>query len=348
MSELRIAVAGAGYIGQAHVAAIAATPGLRLSAIVDPAPAAQALADAAGVPRLDALEDLLAQHRPDGVVLATPNAMHVPQALACIAAGVPCLLEKPIAPTVAEAQTLVQAVAKHEAPVLIGHHRAHSPIMEAAAQVVRSGRLGRVVAVMGSAVFYKPDRYFEAGPWRREVGGGPILINLIHEVHNLRLLCGEVVAVQAMASHAVRQFPVEDTVAINLQFANGALGSFMLSDTAACARSWEQTSQENPAYPSYDDEDCYVVTGTQGSLSVPTLRFKGYAPGSEASWWLPFTCETLPLQRVDPILRQMAHFAQVVRGEAAPKVSAADGLANLRVTEAVVQAAQSGTLVSLT
>ncbi len=100
--------------------------------------------------------------------------------------------------------------------------------------------------------------------------------------------------------------------------------------------------------PSYDDEDCYVVTGTQGSLSVPTMRFKGYTPGSEASWWLPFTCETLPLQRVDPILRQMAHFAQVVRGEAAPKVSAADGLANLRVTEAVVQAAQSGTLVSLT
>ena len=90
---------------------------------------------------------------------------------------------------------------------------------------------------------------------------------MIHEVHNLRMLCGDIVAVQAFASNATRGFAVEDTVAINLRFANGVLGTFMLSDTAACPRSWEQTSQENKAYPTYDDEDCYVITGTNGSLS---------------------------------------------------------------------------------
>jgi predicted dehydrogenase len=88
------------------------------------------------------------------------------------------------------------------------------------------------------------------------------------------MLCGEIVAVQAFSSHATRRFPVEDTVAINVHFANGALGTFMLSDTAACARSWEQTSQENKAYSTYPDEDCYVVAGTFGSLSVPTMRLK--------------------------------------------------------------------------
>ena len=60
---------------------------------------------------------------------------------------------------------------------------------------------------------------------------------LTHEVHNLRMLCGDIMAVQAFASNATRGFPVEDTVAINPRFASGVLGTFLLSDTGACARS---------------------------------------------------------------------------------------------------------------
>src|SRR6185503_17801064 len=244
-------------------------------------------------------------------------------------------------------EKLVSAAAEKSAKVLIGHHRAHSPVMAKAKEVVDSGALGRLVAVMGSAVFLKPDEYFEEAPWRRQPGGGPILINMIHEVHNLRMLCGEIVAVQAIASHAVRGFPVEDTVAISLQFAGGALGTFMLSDTAACARSWEQTSRENKAYASYDDEDCYVIAGTNGSLSIPTMRLKTYARPEDRSWWKPFQLGRADVERADPIARQMEHFGAVIRGEAAPLVSARDGLANLRITEAIVRAAQSRASVVL-
>lgn len=347
MSQTRIAVAGAGYIGQAHMAAARASTTCTLSAVVDPSPAARATADAAGVPLYASIADLLAQQRPDGLVLATPNALHVPQALQCVDAGLPILLEKPMATTVAEGRQLVDAVARTGARVLIGHHRAHSPIMAKARQVVESGQLGRLVAVMGSATFFKPDRYFDDGPWRREPGGGPILLNMIHEVHNLRMLCGEIVSVQAFASSATRGFAVEDTVAINLRFASGVLGSFLLSDTAACARSWEQTSQENPAYPSYSDEDCYVVMGTNGSLSVPTMRLKTYPSPEARSWWKPFEVGSVGLVREDPIQRQMEHFGAVVRGEAEPLVSALDGLRNLSVTEAIVEAARSGHAVPI-
>jgi predicted dehydrogenase len=347
MIQTRIAVAGAGYIGQAHIEALLASPRCELSAIVDPSPAASAVAARTGVPLYATLDELITRDRPDGVVLATPNALHVPQGLQCIAAGLPALLEKPLATTVAEGQQLVDAVARTGARVLVGHHRAHSPIMAKARHVVASGQLGRLVAVMGSATFLKPDHYFEDGPWRREPGGGPVLLNMIHEVHNLRMLCGEIAEVQAFASNAVRGFAVEDTVAINLRFASGVLGSFLLSDTAACARSWEQTSQENPAYPSYDDEDCYVVTGTNGSLSVPTLRLKTYPRPEERSWWKPFEVGVVGLVREDPIRRQMEHFGAVVRGEAQPLVGAQDGLANLRVTEAIVQAARNGGIVRL-
>lgn len=347
MNDTRIAVAGAGAIGRAHVAAIAENKGLTLSAIVDPSPAAQALAASMGVPIYASLDELLAKDRPDGVVLATPNAWHVPQAMQCIEAQVPFLLEKPIALTVVDAERLVDKVKATKSRVLIGHHRAHSPIMAKARQVVQSGQLGRLVAVMGSATFFKPDHYFTDAPWRRELGAGPILLNMIHEVHNLRMLCGEIVAVQAISSHAVRQFPVEDTVAIVMQFDSGVLGTFMLSDTAACARSWEQTSQENKAYPSYEDEDCYVISGTNGSLSIPTMRLKTYPRVQDRSWWKPFETEVVDMIREDPIRHQMAHFGAVVRGEAEPMVSATDGLANLRVTEAIVEAARTGQKVQL-
>ena len=69
------------------------------------------------------------------------------------------------------------------------------------------------------------------------------------------------------------------------RFANGALGTFLLSDTAGSARSWEQTSRENTSYSSYDDEDAYHIVGTQGSLSVPTMRMKIFE--GERSWWEP-------------------------------------------------------------
>ncbi len=348
MTRTRIAVAGAGYIGRAHMGVAQQSEACTLSAIVDPSPAAQALAAAAGVPLYGSLDELFDKDRPDGVILATPNQLHLEHALACLAAGVPALLEKPIAPTVEEAEKLVKEVDRTGARLLIGHHRAHSPIMARARQVIEEGRLGKLVAVMGSAVFFKPDEYFADAEWRRKIGGGPILLNMIHEVHNLRMLCGDIVAVQAFSSHATRGFPVEDTVAINLRFASGALGSFMLSDTAASARSWEQTAQENKAYPTYPDEDCYVIAGTFGSLAVPTMRLKTYGKAEDRSWWKPFEVSVAAMTRDDPLRLQLEHFGRVIRGEAEPLVSARDGLQNLRITEAIAQAASAGKIVDTT
>ena len=347
MDKIRVAVAGAGYIGLAHMEVTRASPTCTLSAIVDPAPGARTAAERFGVPLFESLDALIARDRPDGVIIATPNQLHVEHALACIDAELPILLEKPITSSVAEGQRIVDAADAAGVRVLIGHHRAHSPIMAKARDVVARGTLGRLVAILGSAVFYKPEQYFNDAPWRSQNGGGPILINMIHEVHNLRMLCGEIAAVQAIASNTIREFPVEDTVTINLRFVNGALGSFMLSDTAASARSWEQTSRENKAYPTYPDEDCYVVIGTLGSLSIPTMRLKTYPSAEQRSWWKPFEEGVVGMLRDDPLKHQIEHFGAVMRGEAAPLVSARDGLANLRVTEAIATAARSGKTVEL-
>ena len=121
-------------------------------------------------------------------------------------------------------------------------------------------------------------------------------------------------------------------------FANGALGTFLLSDAAASPRSWEQTSQENTSYASYPDEDGYHIAGTRGSLSVPTMRVRS---SRHPSWWEPFDDVDGAVERSDPLANQVTHFAAVIRGEAEPICSGRDGLTTLKVVDAVVESART-------
>jgi predicted dehydrogenase len=350
-SPVRIAVAGAGLIGRRHVEEVDAGTGAELAAVVDPGPAGAELARKYGVPHHAALAELFAAGGADGVVLATPNRMHVDGGLECVAAGVPVLVEKPIGDSVAAATRLVEAGEAASVPILTGHHRNYSPIIAKTREIVRSGALGSIVAVVGTALFYKPDDYFDNdGGWRRQPGGGPLMLNLIHEVNSLLMLFGDITEVQAKTSNATRGFPVEDTTAMIFTFACGALGTFMLSDAAASPRSWEMTSQESStadkSFDSYDDEDCYHIAGTYGSLSVPTMRLKRY-PGTR-SWWERFDSSTEAVDRTDPFANQIVHFADVIRGRAAPICTGRDGLKSLIVVEAVRESARTGHPVTLT
>lgn len=349
-SKVRIAVAGAGQIGKRHIELIVKSNECALAAIVDPASAADAYAHSLGVPLYKSLSELFAKHRPDGVILATPNQMHVEQTLECVTAGVPVLVEKPLAHTLEAGIRLCAATEAANVPVLVGHHRRHSSIMAKAVEIIESGMLGKIVAVVGTVLFYKAENegYFDgAFSWRREPGGGPILLNMIHEIGNLRSLCGEIVAVQAFTSNATRNFLVEDTAAVALRFANGALGTFMLSDTAASDRSWEHTSGEDPRYAKAhtDEDDCYLIAGTFGSLAIPTMRLQQYPTAADQSWHKELKKSAVKLEVVDPLERQIAHFADVIRGKAIPLVSVRDGLQNLRVVDAIVEAAKSGCVV---
>ncbi len=347
MRVLKIAVAGAGLIGKAHIRTVLASSECELMAIADPSDSAGDLAEKHGVPHFVSIEALLACQTPDGIILATPNQLHVSQASLCLNAGVPTLLEKPVATTHAEGVVLLNEVERTGTALLVGHHRAHGEIMSRACDVIASGQLGSLVAIMGSAQFHKPADYFLEAPWRTRIGGGPILINMIHEVHNLRMLMGEIAEVQAFSSRAMRQFPVEDTVTMNFRFASGALGTFVLSDTAASTHSWEQTSGENPAYACYPDNDCYFVSGTRGSLDIPTMRIRSCGSGQEASWWEPLEADIVAVDKVDPLERQLVHFLDIVRGVSGPRVSVVDGLNNLLIVEAISRAADSGLPVML-
>ena len=332
MSDVRLAVAGVGLIGRRHVEAIARASGVTLAALVDPDDAVRRVAGASWFPNLGGLDGVGV----DGVILATPNAAHVDGALACVAMGLPVLVEKPLATDVAGARRLVDVAAAHGVALLTGHHRRYNPLIAAAKAIVDSGEIGRVVSVQAMFWLRKPADYFDV-EWRRLPGAGPVFVNLIHDIDLLRHLVGEITAVQSLASNAVRGFEVEDTAVILLEFASGAVGTASVSDAIPAPWSWELTSGENPAYPR-TDEACYLIGGERGSLELPGLRVWSHA--GDGSWYDPIDIRAESVTEADPLVRQVEHFAAVIRGEETPLVSGREGLRTLAVIEAITMSAR--------
>jgi predicted dehydrogenase len=338
-----LAVMGAGLIGKRHIAHVLAHQDAALHAIIDPADAGRAIAAEAGAPWFPDFATMLAAGRPDGLIIATPNQLHVEHGLAAIRAGIPVLVEKPIADTLAGGEALVLAAEGAAVPLLVGHHRRHNPMIQRAKAIIDEGRLGQIVSVHAFFWLMKPDAYFDA-PWRRQPGAGPVLLNFIHDIDLLRHFCGEVDAVQAFTSRSVRGHDVDETAVVILRFASGALGTVNISDTVVAPWSWEQTTGENPAYP-HTDQTCYHIGGTHGSLSAPRLEV--WSNKANRGWFEPFEISRNVSCDADPLLLQVGQFCRVIRGEEAPLASGRDGLANLRIVDAVERSARDGLLVKV-
>lgn len=342
-AQVSIAVMGAGLIGRRHIAHILASDGAALHGVIDPTEAGRRQALEAGVPWYSDLAGLLAAGRPDGLVIATPNQLHVEHGLAAIAAGIPVLIEKPIADDLARGQQLVEAGERAGVPVLTGHHRRHNPMIAHAKSIIEAGRIGKIVSVHAFFWLMKPDSYFDMS-WRRQPGAGPVLLNFIHDIDLLRHLCGEIESVQAFATRDIRKHDVDETCVVILRFANGALGTVNLSDTVVAPWSWEQTTGENPAYPR-TDQSCYQIGGTHGSLSLPRLEV--WTNPHARGWLEPFDVSRRIATDQDPLRLQIEQFCRVIRGEEAPLVSGRDGLDNLRVVDAVERAARQGAMIRI-
>jgi predicted dehydrogenase len=133
---------------------------------------------------------------------------------------------------------------------------------------------------------------------------------------------------------------------VNFRFSGGALGTLTVSDTAVAPWSWELTSGENPFYPR-NDENCYLISGTEGALSVPRLELWRYRDGAEKGWNKPLLRELLSAETADPLVRQIRHFCAVVHDEAEPVITGRDAVRTLQVVQAVLEAAKTGERVEL-
>jgi predicted dehydrogenase len=343
MKRMPVAVIGAGLIGRTHIDRALKEPDVELVGIADPSDEGRRTAESVNVPWFSDFDRMLTSVKPRGVVVATPNATHARIAVQCLERGSAVLVEKPIADTLDDAKRICEASAAAGLPAIVGHQRRHNPIMRRAKQMIVAGRLGRPVCLTAMSTWFKPAEYFETR-WRREKGGGPVLINLIHDIDQLRFLFGDIASVQAMTSNAIRGFEVEDTAVVLLGFRNGALGTVTVSDTAIAPWNWDLSTGEAERFPQ-QDVNSHFLSGTDASLTLPRLELWLYREGK--SWHDELTEERTALHFGDPYAEQMRHFRAVVDREEPPVCSAVDAMRSLEATLAVAEAAESGKPVAL-
>ncbi|HEX5385261.1 MAG TPA: Gfo/Idh/MocA family oxidoreductase [Gemmatimonadales bacterium] len=181
----RLGFLGVGWIGRQRMATLAASGAGRVSAIVDPSPdhLAAALREAPGARALDSLDALLSTDL-DGIVIATPSALHAGQAEMALARGKAVFCQKPLARTAAETRRVIDAARAADRLLAVDLSYRHTAAMRHVSAGVRAGEIGRVFAA--ELVFhnaYGPDQTWCHDP---ALAGGGCLMDLgVHLVDML-------------------------------------------------------------------------------------------------------------------------------------------------------------------
>jgi len=323
---LGVGLIGVGRWGVRLGAAMQRAEGVRLaSCYARTGQARGAAAEALGCRAAPTLEALLEDAAVEAVVLATPNASHEALTLAAAERGLHVFVEKPIAPDEAAARRMAEACRRAGVTLQVGHCFRRLGASRAAARLVRSGALGRVV--LAEANFSLPGA-FAPGTWRSSratLPGGPMTQLGVHHADTLQAWLGPARVVQGSLGRVVAEADVDDVAVAVLEHDSGA------RSVIAC---------------SYVSPKSYGIRlyGTRANLDVRTAM--GLWPEAERM----DTATILTLEKGDEVKRvpfavrdmlvdELEEFARCVRSGAAPETGAEEGIAALRVVLGVIASA---------
>jgi len=328
VSRLKLGVIGAGVWGRNHVRTAAGLADAELAAVCDTREQVrQTVARQYPATFVTDDADALLQ-RVDAVIIASPAKTHAEFAQRAIAAGKPCLVEKPFALRVADAEAVARAADAGNVPVLVGHLLVFHPAVEALRALVAAGELGRVLYMYGLRVNLGQVRADENALW----SFGP------HDVSVAVHLLGEApVRVTAQGSSYL-QPGVEDVVFLHMEFASGTMAHVQLS--------WLDPHKERKLTVVGDRK--MVVFDDMEPREKLRIYDKGVTrPPDYASWGESLAIREgdifIPkIPNVEPLGAELAHFVRVARRTEAPRAGAADGVRVVRVLEAATRSLASG------
>jgi len=318
MAKLRVAVIGAGGIGDAHLRAYAAWPELcELVGVADiDLEMARAKAARYAIPAYADVQAMLDACQPDGVSICTPPKLHLPIAVEVARRRLACLCEKPPARSVTETEAIVAAFAEAGTVLQFAFcHRFHEPVRQVQA-LIAAGKLGRIVQVYNRFGF-RFERAATSWFTDSDIAGGGILIDtLVHSIDIFRVLAGEITSVNAAVSTTL-PIAVEDSASLQVVSERGVIGSLNCS--------WVTPVSEAEIR----------VWGTEGEAVIDYSTTAGarYRLVGESEWTvLPFECP-------DRFVLQAESFLQCVRSGQHPNANGREGIAVMRVIEEAYRSA---------
>jgi len=240
-SRIRFAIVGLGHIGKRHAYMVQQHPDAQLVAVVDPINP-QLGPD---MPYFTSLEAYFQTGvGADVLIVATPNGLHIAQALQAIARGLHVVVEKPIGLHSSEVERLLreaQAAGKQLFPVM---QNRYSPPSQWIKGVVEQGLLGQIYLVQLNCFWNRDQRYYLPKNWHgdAELDGGTLFTQFSHFIDTLYWLLGDVeqVSGQMRSFNQAGLTDFEDSGLLQFQLASGALGSLAFS-TAVHDKNFESS-----------------------------------------------------------------------------------------------------------
>lgn len=350
-------------MGNARIAVLGLNQGARIARLVKAHPEAELMAvagfgqqaeDAAAELEAPLYEDyleLLANVPLDAVAIALPNKLHLPATQAALDTGIKyILLEKPIANTPEEAQQIIDICRAADATLLIGHHRRSSNLFLFLKDFLASGRVGRIIGIQSTFAIAKQKDYWDAD-WHKHPGGGPLLVNAIHDVDDLNNVTDMTVSrVYAAKRNLLHGFEAEDSVSVLFEFAEGPTATYFIADATPSPWNYDLLAHENEQWAPETGENCLHIFGDKGSFGFPNMDFYHYPDDTPEhyGWRNHLVKEHFEVERNDPMESEVAHFLDLILGrETTPRCTGEQGLASLKVINAVIESADTGNIVEI-
>ena len=269
----------------------------------------------------DDLEMVLERGSIDAVYIATPNALHEQSAVRAAAAGVHVLCEKPLANSVADAETVASACALAGVKLMVAYRLHFEEANLQALDLVKSGKIGepRIFASVFSHVVRPGDIRT-----RPDLGGGAVFDLGVYCINAARnLFRAEPVLVFATSQE---RDGVDDTTTAILQFPRGRVAQFTVSNSTAGVSS-------------------YRIAGTDGDLRVePAFE---YSDKLEHYLTVDGKTSRESFAKRDQFAPELEYFSHCILANHEPEPNAEEAIDDLRVVEAILESARSGKPVPL-